>query len=202
MFLTRDEVNKIKERYPAGTRIRLTHMDDKHSVPKGTLGTVTTVDDQGQLHMKWDNGSSLALITNVDEFTVLQESLQTPDLKVVIVEPGKHPRMEMIKDTLEEKQRIVDGYIEVLDLDDGAVLICNEVGKLIDLKANRKVGSDIIAGTFFIVGDDGSEKFVSLTDEQVDQYMKQFYEIEEHSQTEMLVDDYAILSSLGWKSMG
>lgn len=149
MFLTRDEVNKIKERYPAGTRIRLNHMDDKHSVPEGTLGTVTTVDDQGQLHMKWDNGSSLALITNVDEFTVLQESLQTPDLKVVIVEPGKHPRMEMIKDTLEEKQRIVDGYIEALDLDDGAVLICNEVGKLIDLKANRKVGSDIIAGTFF-----------------------------------------------------
>lgn len=55
---------------------------------------------------------------------------------------------------------------------------------------------------FFIVGDDGSEKFVSLTDDQVDQYMKQFYEIEEHSQTEMMVDDYAILSSLGWKSMG
>lgn len=43
-----------------------------------------------------------------------------------------------------------------------------------DLEANRKIGSDIIAGTFFIAGDDGSEYLVWLTDKQEDMYMEKF----------------------------
>lgn len=40
------------------------------------------------------------------------------------------------------------------------MVVCNEEAKLMDLEANRKIGSDIIAGTFFIAGDDGSEYLV------------------------------------------
>lgn len=53
----------IKEQYPPGTRIRLTEMQDPYApVPPGTEGTIDHVDDAGQLHMKWDNGRTLALL--------------------------------------------------------------------------------------------------------------------------------------------
>ena len=38
----------------------------------GTIGVVTHIDDLGSIHMKWQNGSSLALIPEVDSFKVLE----------------------------------------------------------------------------------------------------------------------------------
>jgi len=61
---------RLKADYPAGTRIRLIHMDDPYApVPEGMTGTVVAVDDAGTLHMKWDNGRSLAICPEVDSFT-------------------------------------------------------------------------------------------------------------------------------------
>lgn len=55
--------------YEPGQRIRLLHMEDPyHPVPDGTEGNVEFVDDAGQIHMKWDNGRTLALIPGIDEF--------------------------------------------------------------------------------------------------------------------------------------
>ena len=66
--------NEIKEMYPQGTRIELIHMDDPYApVPSGTRGTVEFVDDMGQIAMKWDNGRTLALIPEVDEFKIIEE---------------------------------------------------------------------------------------------------------------------------------
>lgn len=110
---------------------------------------------------------------------------QEDKIKVVIVEAGKLPATQYIGNDLKSMQEVVGGYIEEVILDDGTVLICNEEGKLRGLKPNRRVGNDIIAGTFFIAGDDGSEDLVSLTDEQIKQYAECFQEIEEISQEEM-----------------
>ena len=66
-MMDRKMVNFIKEQYPPGTRIRLNSMEDPYApILPGTEGEVDFVDDAGQLHMKWDNGRSLALIPGED----------------------------------------------------------------------------------------------------------------------------------------
>ena len=63
-----EELEKRREQYPAGTRIKLVSMQDKQAPPSGTLGTVNGVDDAGDLMMSWDNGSSLKIIIGEDTF--------------------------------------------------------------------------------------------------------------------------------------
>jgi len=47
-FISQKQVEKIKEKYPAGTRIELIHMDDPYGpIESGTKGTVESVDDAG-----------------------------------------------------------------------------------------------------------------------------------------------------------
>ena len=66
------ELKALRERYPAGTRIRLIQMDDAFApVPPGTIGSVVIIDDAGNIHMKWDNGRSLALSEGADEFEII-----------------------------------------------------------------------------------------------------------------------------------
>lgn len=76
-MLSRKEVEGIKKQYPIGTKIRLCEMEGETTVPPGTKGTVTGVDDIGQIHINWECRSSLALNTEEDEFYVVtpQEEL-------------------------------------------------------------------------------------------------------------------------------
>ena len=75
---TRQQVERLKERYPVGTRVVLHHMDDPYApVPPGTKGTVTYVDDMGQIGVKWDNGSSLSLVPGEDSFSKASEPEKT-----------------------------------------------------------------------------------------------------------------------------
>ena len=86
----RRTATRYKEMYPPGTRVELDHMEDAFApVPSGTRGTVFVVDSIGQIHMKWDNGRSLALVPGVDSFRKLtaeeiakeeQEKQQAADL--------------------------------------------------------------------------------------------------------------------------
>ena len=49
-------------------------MDDPYApVPPGTKGTVTYVDDMGQIGVNWDNGSGLSLVPGEDIFSKVSE---------------------------------------------------------------------------------------------------------------------------------
>ena len=71
-FPNEAELKALRERYPAGTRIRLNHMDDPYArIPPGTTDSVDYIDDAGNVHMKWDNGRMLSLIPGEDDFTII-----------------------------------------------------------------------------------------------------------------------------------
>ena len=73
MELTSDEVQFLKEKYPEGTLIKLNKMDDPiRPVPPGTIGKVRCVDDAGTIHVSWENGQSLGLVSGVDSFVKLK----------------------------------------------------------------------------------------------------------------------------------
>ncbi len=66
------EINYIKEKYIKGTKIELIKMYDINAVPPKTKGVVEFVDDIGQIHIKWDNGSTLALNVEIDKFKIIK----------------------------------------------------------------------------------------------------------------------------------
>ena len=100
-------------------------------------------------------------------------------MKILIVEPRKHPRRADIPHTLEEMQRIVGGYIQATyPFDDPVAVVCDDEGKIKGYELNRYIPNvDIIAGTFFACGL-GAEDFADLTDELAEKYEKFFFEPE------------------------
>ena len=64
-----NKVDFLRKMYPKGTRVELHYMDDPQAPPSGTKGEVMFVDDIGQIHVKWENGSSLALNVKLDSFS-------------------------------------------------------------------------------------------------------------------------------------
>ena len=181
-------VNEIREMYPEGTQIVLTEMRGENQMPYGLKGTVKFVDDAGQIHMKWENGSSLALNINEDTF----EKVEAPEkISVILVEPGRYPKLIEIEDTLEAMQSLVEGDIEeYMPFDDEVAIICNEEGKMRGLPLNRAVYVDnkemvdIIAGKFFICyAPIESEKFLSIPKELARKYEEKFKYPERFSQT-------------------
>ena len=83
----------------------------------------------------------------------------------------------------------VGGLIEpIYYLDEPrAVMVGNEEAKLIGMEGNRRFGDRIVAGPFFICGDNG-EDFCSLSDELCEKYVQKFAVPESISQDEVEQD--------------
>lgn len=64
--ISREQIERLRETYPRGTRVELLMMDDLQAPPPGTLGTVMGVDDIGSIMVNWDNGSSLSVVYGED----------------------------------------------------------------------------------------------------------------------------------------
>lgn len=172
-------VENIKEKYTEGTRIELNIMKGESQMPSGLKGTVTHVDDAGQVHIDWDNGSTLALNVVEDSFKIIDEDTK---IKVLFIEPHKYPRVIDLNDTLEDMQKLVGGDIEeYMPFDDDVAIVCNEEGKLNGEELNRAIYGDdgrlldIIAGKFFICyAPIESERFLSMPDDLLKKYEKLF----------------------------
>ena len=79
-------------------------------------------------------------------------------IKVIIKKPeDQYGRLVEIENELRVFQDIVGGYIETTGIDD-LVIICNEEGKLKNLKYNIAVGMDFLVGTIIICGAKGRSK--------------------------------------------
>ena len=105
-------------------------------------------------------------------------------IAALMVEPNEHPKVVQLGTDLDSLQKAVSigadyqGLIELISLDPRAVLLCNEEGKLIGLPGNRRIGCDVIAGVFYIVGQNNHGDLVSLAPELIETCKAQFWESE------------------------
>ena len=67
------EIEELRNLYKKGTKIKLIKMHGEENMKTGMIGIVDFVDDIGQIHMNWDNGSSLALNEDVDDFSIMND---------------------------------------------------------------------------------------------------------------------------------
>ena len=70
MRMTDKMIDRLRAQYPKGTGIVLHNMEGEDRMPCGLKGTVEWVDDAGQIHVQWENGSSLALVFGMDSFSI------------------------------------------------------------------------------------------------------------------------------------
>ena len=102
-------------------------------------------------------------------------------MTVLLVEPDKYPRKVEVGTELEDLQKAVGGYIEVVyPFDEPVGLVMNEEGKLEGLPLNRALRDDdghiydVVAGSFLVVGLT-EESFGSLTPEQMTSFEEKFH---------------------------
>ena len=94
-------------------------------------------------------------------------------LRVVIKEVGKNAKIELIENTLEAFQEVVDGYIEILPLNSNLVIVLNEEGKLLDLETNITISNglakdNLVGNILFVNTNNNLGTFESITDENLD----------------------------------
>ena len=70
--MDKNKKKMIETLYPVGSIVELISMDDAQAPPVGTRGKIFHIDDIGQIHVEWDNGSSLALIYGEDDFKLVR----------------------------------------------------------------------------------------------------------------------------------
>lgn len=105
---------------------------------------------------------------NSDEYKT-----ENKKIRILYKEVGKEPQIMFIENTLEAKQKLVGGLIEVVPYED-VLIICNEEGKLLDMPPNLVFEYDYIAGNCFVIGDDyKNADFKSLTDEEILRYREE-----------------------------
>ena len=74
MFISEKILESYKKAYPVGCRVELVKMDDPYTkLRPGDKGRVQFIDDAGNIHIAWDNGSSLAAIIGEDVVRIIKE---------------------------------------------------------------------------------------------------------------------------------
>ena len=113
------------------------------------------------------------------------------EITVLMVEPRKAPVVTSLVNDLDSLQKAVSigaedqGLIEIIGIEEGVLILCNEEGKLLGLEGNRRIGRDIIAGVFYVVGETDDGDLDSLPQEKIQKYTERFREPEYYTQADV-----------------
>lgn len=102
------------------------------------------------------------------------------EITVLKVAPMCCPEVVTLKNDLRSLQEAVSigadysGLIEIVELDARTCIVCNEEGKLIGLAPNRRLGSDVLCGVFYVTGQDNHGNLTSLSSAAIEKYKRVF----------------------------
>ena len=63
-FPSREQIERLRKKYPIGTMVELISMEDAQSPPPRTLGGIHGVDDAGSILVSWQNGKPSGVARN------------------------------------------------------------------------------------------------------------------------------------------
>ena len=117
--------------------------------------------------------------------------MKQKEITVLMVEPGQHPKVTTLKNDLDSLQKAVSigaeqqGLIEIISLENGDCILCNEEGKLIGLDGNRRFGDDILTGVFYVMSETSDGDLKSLSKDKIKLYSVRFWEPEAFSREDI-----------------
>ena len=118
--MRQENVEQIRRAFTPGTVIELEEMAGEPQMPSGIRGKVRFVDDIGQVHMFWENGSRLALHPQEDRFRIQEKVME-----VVLVSPKEGPRVIRVKEDEKTMEQLLGkDFREVGDFG-GIVMLCS-----------------------------------------------------------------------------
>lgn len=94
--------------------------------------------------------------SRVHIFILEVKTMTKRTIKVLKVEPHKRPEQVYLHTDLDSLQKAVSigcdaqGLIEIIPIERGVCLLCNDEGKLLGLEGNRRFGNDILTGVFYV----------------------------------------------------
>lgn len=107
---------------------------------------------------------------NKTDEKLINSSVPRGKMRVLYKKVGENPVVKIINASLEAKQELVGGLIEVVPYED-VLIICNEEGNILNMPPNVVFDYDYIAGDFFVIGDDYEHgDFKSLTKDEIEYY--------------------------------
>jgi len=114
-----------------GMRVMNIRMNDSDPVDEGMMGTITTIDSLGTIHVRWDDGRRLGLIPGEDEYTILGHIVENSNPKPVLRNSNSTPagkslnknfkaglRKGGVKDIKVETEKIKGGKADKLTPED------------------------------------------------------------------------------------
>ena len=113
-------------------------------------------------------------------------------IKVLKVAPREKPEIVELTNNLDSLQKAVSigmegqGLIEIIELDSGTCVLCNEEGKILNLEPNRRLGHDILCGVFYVTGQTKAGDLASLSAAGIEKYSKMFEEVPDISDSEVV----------------
>jgi len=140
-----------------GMRIRMIHMDDERPVDEGMEGTIRNVDDMGTIHVTWDDGRTLGVVPNVDEYELLPSEEDQIDFDVfedsaesLIKKISKKPMSSSIDKTFKKAYTKNDLKVESDEIEGGVAdgMTIKDIAKkhnvpIGDIKKELKIGTKI-----------------------------------------------------------